>query len=223
MSSFINCLKRTPSGGVTNPWYEWDENFDASAQSPVIRRRHLTRYLSMRKGARFLLLGEALGFQGGRFTGIAMTSERIILGKLAARGILPGHVLGEMSGTRTSRIDAKPDGYTEPTASIVWPQVIESRIDTSDIIFWNAFPWHPFDPRGGPLTNRKPSRSEVEEGGRVLAVLLRQHSVETVIAMGKTAKGILEQAGIPAKEVRHPARGGATEFRRQFSAILSGT
>jgi hypothetical protein len=223
MSSFTNYLKRESSEGVTNPWYEWDKDFDASAESPAIRRRQLARYLSMRKGARFLLLGEALGFQGGRFTGIAMTSERIILGKLADRGILPRHVLGETPGVRTSRTDAKLDGYTEPTASIVWPQVIDSRIDTSDIIFWNAFPWHPYDPRGGPLTNRKPSRQEVEEGGRVLDVLLRQHSIATVIAMGKTAKGILEEAGIPATEVRHPARGGATEFRRQFSAILSDT
>ena len=62
-----------------------ENDFDISS----LRRRlnNLNCYLSERHNAKYLLAGEALGYRGGHFSGIPMTSERIILGHKSDKGI----------------------------------------------------------------------------------------------------------------------------------------
>lgn len=50
--------------------------------------------------ARYLLVAEAIGYMGGKFTGIALTSERILLGK--HNDIKPNVILQNVLGVRTS-------------------------------------------------------------------------------------------------------------------------
>ena len=70
---FIEKLTDYHHPDVFNPWADYDPDYDvASARS--IRRKQLARYLIHRiENARILLIAEACGYQGGRFTGIAMT------------------------------------------------------------------------------------------------------------------------------------------------------
>src|SRR5262252_6755939 len=100
IKNFIRMLRQSPLGAVFNPWWQIDEENDISSRSPAIRRKHLTLYLSERLGnARVAIVGEALGYRGGHFSGIPMTSERMLLGKapkpVAAlyerRNLLPDH------------------------------------------------------------------------------------------------------------------------------------
>ena len=76
IENLIRSLKSSPKkSGIFNPWWESDKDHDISSQAPAIRRRQLFHYLSERAGqAKYLLLGEAIGYQGGHFTGIPMTS-----------------------------------------------------------------------------------------------------------------------------------------------------
>src|SRR5215469_10596455 len=79
---FIRLLKRSPAGAVFNPWWEVDGQNDIGRIAPIVRRRQLSAYLQQRLGhAKIAIIGEALGYRGGHFTGIPMTSERILLGK----------------------------------------------------------------------------------------------------------------------------------------------
>ena len=81
LDKFPRLLKASPSGAVFNPWWQIDEENDIGRRSPAIRRKHLDVYFHERHGkARLAIVGEALGYRGGHFSGIPMTSERMLLG-----------------------------------------------------------------------------------------------------------------------------------------------
>src|SRR3982751_4493300 len=82
VGKFLRLLKASPSGAVFNPWWEIDQENDVGPHSPAIRRQHMAVYFCERLSkARLAIVGEALGYRGGQFSGIPMTSERMLLGK----------------------------------------------------------------------------------------------------------------------------------------------
>jgi hypothetical protein len=219
MDKFFNSLKRKKTPGIFNPWFERDPANDALATAPQLRLDNLKQYLAERQNAQYLLLAEAVGYQGGHFTGIPMTSERIILGNKSDAGILPEHVCNEALH-RTSNTEIYPDGFNEPTATIVWQKLNSENLDTRNFVLWNAFPWHPYKRDKGLLTNRTPSNSEMLKGLSVLNNLLEAFNFKTIIALGNKAHATLKRLNIKTKKVRHPAMGGADLFREQFVEIL---
>jgi len=219
---FIRRLKQSPAGnGVFNPWYDCDPENDCDRRGPKIRRQQLAAYLMERIGrCSTVLVGEALGYQGGHFTGIAMTSERILLGGQANRGISPQHVFTSVEPQRTSSPVIKSLGFTEPTATIVWGHLANAGLDARQFIFWNAFPWHPFKPDTGMLSNRTPTDTELNAGLGILEHLLALTGQVKIIAVGEKSKAMMQQAGIEATTVRHPANGGASKFKLQFQKAI---
>ena len=216
MDNFFNSLQEIKSENVFNPWFSNDLDNDINSDAPHIRSLQLRQYLSERKKAKYILIAEALGYQGGHFTGIPMTSERILLGKMSRKSISPQHVFTGIEPERTSKPSVKVDGFTEPTATIVWERLIKSGFDMNDFIFWNAFPWHPYKPEKGLLSNRTPSDEEFKKGKVVIKELLKATNVSRIIAVGEKAKIQLGDMGITAPVVRHPANGGAGKFREQI-------
>lgn len=210
----------SPTGeAVFNPWRDRDPQHDCRADTADIRLQHLRIYLSERGGASVLLLGEALGYQGGHFSGIPMTSERLLLGHLRSKGLDPAMVLNA-SAQRTSLESVKPLGFTEPTATVVWGTMRETGIDPRQVVLWNAFPWHPYQPSKGLLSNRTPSDTEMAQGREALGVMLELFPAAKVVAMGRKAARLLQDIGMTAPVVRHPANGGAGLFREQFARAV---
>jgi hypothetical protein len=179
LDDFLRLLKRSPSGAVFNPWWQVDEQNDIGPNAPAIRRKQLRAYLQQRLGkARLAIIGEALGYRGGHFTGIPMTSERILLGKqkhvaaaLSERRTLQqgtrnrGHpdkselqIIASIKPHRTSKPRGCPDGFSEPTATIVWGTLLKLDLHPEQFVLWNAFPWHSFDWHRGMLSNRMPNK-----------------------------------------------------------------
>src|SRR6202030_1927572 len=73
LDNFVRLLKASPSGAVFNPWWEVDDENDIGPHSPAIRRKHLAVYFGERLDkARLAIVGEALGYRGGHFSGIPM-------------------------------------------------------------------------------------------------------------------------------------------------------
>jgi uracil-DNA glycosylase len=239
LDKFLQRLKASPSGAVFNPWWEIDQANDIGPHAPAIRRKQLTVYFRERLGhARVAVVGEALGYRGGHFSGIPMTSERILLGRHAdivaalsqrrRRGACSSHggqrvplqIISSIKPRRTSKAEICPNGFSEPTATIVWGALLKAGALPDEFVLWNAFPWHSFDPRRGLLSNRMPNKLEQVSGRRVLKDFLDLFSCEQIVALGKIAGTQLEQLGVNARCVRHPASGGAKLFRQQIAKIV---
>lgn len=215
-------LKEKPRlKAVFNPWRDVDAENDRDSRAPGIRTKHLRHYLSSRIGkARYLLIGEALGYQGGHFSGIPMTSERILLGYKEGEGISPFHVLPGFKPRQTSKPEIMPQGFSEPTATIVWGTLLKAGIMPSTFVLWNVFPWHPYNVKKRILSNRRPLNDELQCGYPVLRKFLGLFPERKVIALGKISAGTFRELGIPYSEVRHPANAGAREFRAKIKRLL---
>ena len=222
--SFVRALKKSPqTAGVFNPWYDSDPDNDLALKGPQIRRAHLRYYLEQRlASARFLLIAEAIGYQGGHFSGMAMTSERLLLGYQTDRQIYPHSVFKGPSPRRSSDPAIQPKGFVEPTATIVWGSLLNAGVDPYEFVLWNAFPWHPYKPghSKGMLTNRTPTPGEMEAAQPTLEQFMALFPRCSIIAIGKKCTASMEAMGMDCRTVRHPANGGATAFREQALAIF---
>ncbi|HTQ80866.1 MAG TPA: uracil-DNA glycosylase [Thermoanaerobaculia bacterium] len=192
---------------MVNPYREAHPELDGP-RAARRRRENLEAYLDRVGRPRLILLGEALGFRGGRFSGIAFTSERQLAGGEPRR--LP------WAGPPFQSTSTHPDLWLEPSGSIVWDAL---GGDPRGVLLWNTFPWHPYG-HSGPLSNRTPERRLVTGNLHVLERLLAETRGAQVAAVGRTAQAALALLGVEAPALRHPAHGGAEIFRRQLRPLL---
>jgi uracil-DNA glycosylase len=198
---------RAPCGSdCFNPWTDTDAGSDpASQDAPAGRLARLRAHLDC--DARLVLVGEAAGYQGCHVSGIAFTSERLIL-----EGAIPRVHASARLSTR-----ARP--WSEPSATTVWGTLHELGLAESTVL-WNCFPWHPHRP-GVLQSNRTPTKSELAQGARILQLLLALHPRARVVAVGRLAHAGLASLGCAAPCVRHPSMGGATAFREGLRELGS--
>jgi uracil-DNA glycosylase len=221
IEKFIQLLRASPSGAVFNPWWQVDEENDVGRSAPRIRREQLRAYFCARlRKARLAVIGEALGYRGGHFTGIPMTSERILLGRNEKVDVEATRFFSDIHPRRTSKRQICPDGFSEPTATIVWSSLLRLGLSPEQFVLWNAFPWHSFDSRCGMFSNRKPNQQELSTGAPLLMAFLKLFRCNEIIALGRIAAAQLEELNISAHYVRHPASGGAKLFRQQIAKTV---
>jgi len=221
IDDFLRLLKNSPSGAVFNPWWQVDEQNDVGHNAPAIRRNQLRAYLEERLGkSTVAIIGEALGYRGGHFSGIPMTSERMLLGKKKESGIHPEQVFSSIQARRTSKPRKCADGFSEPTATIVWSTLLTLGLKPEQFVLWNAFPWHSFDPGRGMLSNRMPKKFERSAGLSVLKAFLDLFPCNEIVALGTVAASQLKELNVESRGVRHPASGGAKLFRQQIAKIV---
>jgi hypothetical protein len=209
----LEALLRGPRGeapAVVNPYRAQVAGFD-SAGAARQRRRNLEAYLALVGMPRWLLIGEALGYRGGRFSGIAFTSERQLSGG-------PKHRLPWAASPPFAATSSNPALWLEPSGTVVWGALAGRP---QGVLLWNAFPWHPAG-RAGGLSNRRPEARMVAANLHVLELLLDAAGAARLLAVGRTAEAALARLGVEARALRHPAYGGASLFRRQLAARLVG-
>ena len=135
---------------------------------------------------------------------------------------LEGHVsasvllVAEAPGYRGTRISGIPltserqlagTGPAEATATVVHATLRELGL-VDDVLLWNVVPTHP----GAERSNRRPTRTEIEAGLPFARELARGR---TVVPVGRIA-----QAALGGTYVRHPAHGGAAEFRHGIASVF---
>jgi len=167
--------------------------------APAIRLANLRAYLDERRGADVVCLGEAGGYQGMRWSGIAFTSERDLL-----RWGDPYAV------TCAARC------WSEPSGTIVHKVLAELGAERR-VILWNTVPTHPHRP-GEPLSNRRPTAAEIDQGAPLAMRLIELVQPRIVVAVGRIAESVLPPG---TAYVRHPANAGGPAFREGMRAILA--
>ncbi|HXU30712.1 MAG TPA: uracil-DNA glycosylase [Thermoanaerobaculia bacterium] len=202
------------SSGIANPYRDEDGDLDRSGAAKL-RRKNLRIYLERVGVPRLVLLGEAIGYRGGRFSGIPFTSERQIAGEGEER--LPWTLRAGFKAT-----SRHPSLWLEPSGTIVWSALAALPDAPRGVLLWNAFPWHP-QGAAGALSNRTPERAMLRENLHILETLLSLLPAGArIAAVGRTAEVALGLLGATAVPLRHPAHGGATRFRSQLGELISG-
>jgi hypothetical protein len=182
--------------GVFNQYRDVQPSLDQPGGAEI-RCQNLRSYLSAFSRARFVLVGEAAGYAGCRFSGIPFTSEAQLVGSEALDWAVGCDV------ARSSSADAP---WRERSATIVW-EAIGGR---KDCLLWNAFPWHPYD--GSQLLSNRPPGPDLRGGLEALRCLLSLVPRAVPCAVGRVAQRALATLGVRAPYIRHPSRGGKPKF-----------
>jgi hypothetical protein len=197
MERLLADLSRATIGATFNQFREVGP--DDLPDAPAIRLANLRHYLEERDQADVVAVGEAAGYQGMRWSGIAFTSEFDLLRW--------GHPY-----RRSSR---RPRPWKEPSGTIVHG-VLEDMGAERRVILWNTVPTHPHL-ADKPLSNRRPTRPEVAAGLTYVQRLIDIVQPRLLVGVGRIAA---ETLGSRAVYVRHPAQSGATAFRAGMRALL---
>ncbi|MBB5017247.1 hypothetical protein HNQ59_000509 [Chitinivorax tropicus] len=189
-----------------NPWRTKCEEFDTTEDAPQQKAARLAKHLD-NPGAKIILLGEAAGYQGCRYSGITFTSEKLLLAGSIPRLPQP-----------TQRLTTRHLPFCEPSATIVWGALYQLGLEEQTIL-WNTLPFHPH--KGTALSNRTPTTSEIKLGAGYLQMLLDSFGKDILlIAVGNKAQQALNLISVtPFATVRHPAMGGANQFRAGMQQI----
>lgn len=190
-------LSQATIGTTFNPFREAGP--DDVPDAPAIRLANLRHYLMERAGADTIAVGEAAGYQGMRWSGIAFTSEFDLL----------------RWGDPYRRSSRRPRPWKEPSGTIVHGLLEELGAERR-VILWNTVPTHPCL-EGQPLSNRRPKRPEIAAGLIYVERLIDILRPGVVVGVGRIAA---EMLGSRAVYVRHPAQSGATAFRLGMRALL---
>ena len=176
-----------------------DTGPDDLPDAPAIRLANLRYYLAERREADVVAVGEAAGYQGMRWSGIAFTSEFDLL----------------RWGDPYRRSSRRPRPWKEPSGTIVHG-VLEELGAERRVILWNTVPTHPHL-AGKPLSNRGPIREEIAAGRVLVERLVEIVQPRVLVGVGRIACEALPEA----QYVRHPAQSGATAFRLGMRAVLA--
>jgi uracil-DNA glycosylase len=172
---------------------------DDVPDAPTIRLANLRQYLEQRQDAEVIAVGEAAGYQGMRWSGIAFTSEFDLL----------------RWGDPFRRSSRRARPWKEPSGTIVHG-VLDELDAERRVILWNTVPTHPHLP-GKPLSNRRPTRGETAQGLAYARRLVEIMQPRLLVGVGRIATEALDERAL---YVRHPAQSGATAFRLGMRAAL---
>lgn len=206
MSLAARLVETLPSGlpGLFNPWRD-NCPHETAGDGPAARLERLACHLDCEPA--FILVGEAPGYQGCRYSGIAFTSERLLIAGEIPR--IPA---------LTNRLSTRVLPFSEPSATIVWKTLYSLGIAERTLL-WNALQLHPHRP-GQLWSNRTPTPRELDYGAPALRTLIAAFPCARVVAVGKKAEQLMMSMGVTASAyVRHPANGGATAFAAGMAAL----
>lgn len=205
LKNFINKLSKTKTSKNAFNMYA-----DPVPANETRRNNLLLYFLQMaERKPETMLVGEAPGYQGCRWTGVSFCSEHIIL-----NGIPEIEMFGRKRGYKKTNENEKV--WKEPSATIVWGAL--KAVKNLPLI-WASYPFHPHLPNKS-LTNRAPTSQELKIGESFIKDLVDIFQIKNIIAVGNKAEVTLKNLGFNTPKIRHPAHGGKNLFAQGVSKYL---
>lgn len=208
IDNFINYLTEFPTSDSRSL-----NLYNGNYKEAEMRRENLRFYLYKMKELKptRIFIGEAPGHNGCFITGVPFTDELTINTNSFFNGNIKtpiGHCL-----------------HKEKTASVIWECL--SIIPQEDYpLMWNIYPFHPSFVDSCRLLpeerkNRTPSGQECNAGIQILERLLTLFDIKQFYAVGCISRDKLKSKYRDIQYLRHPSRGGANIFRKQFNDIYN--
>ena len=196
-------LSQPSSPSLFNQYRDCDPAVDLP-DAAAIRMENLVSYLAeASRTAQVLIVGEAAGPWGCRFSGVPFAGERQLLDPLFP-----------YAGRRSSKTGPPNVSRTALTFWEVMPPYHKQ------ILVWDAFPLHPHQ-SGNPLSVRNPTKTEVAHYSTALRALKNYVNPRRIVAVGRMAHKELASIGEASTYVRHPSRGGSIRFVAEMRRIFS--
>ena len=184
---------------IFNPWADFDENDIEKANE--VRCQNLESYLINIENPKYILIAESPS-KGARYTGIAMTSEKVI-----KEYKLP---------FQYTSANYKRYKKGESTANKVWNEIHKSD---NNFAFWNAFAFNIHMQRNKWFET--PLKEELIQNKQILNEFINLYPNARIIALGTTAELALNIIGINNIEcVRHPSNDYKKLFPKQIIKYL---
>ena len=181
---------------------------DASA----IQIQNLRQYMAeATETASILLVGEAAGPWGCRFSGVPFTGERQLLDPSFP---LRGERSSKATPSRPTKVDPP---FISRSSETFWGIM---RPYHGRFLVWDALPLHSHEP-DDVLTVRNPTKNEVSHFGEALRLIKTYMKPAHIVAVGKKAFEELEALGEASIYVRHPSRGGKAEFTAGIQEVFT--
>ena len=201
IEKLLNFNKSIFARNIFNPWSEFDES-DISPDAPKYRTQNLKNYLLNHKNASYVLIAESPS-TGARYSGIAMTSEKVI----NTNGL----------NYKYSSLKSKNGKYVyELTAKKVWDEILSNK---ENFVMWNAFAFNIHEKEGRWFEN--PTQEELEQNLDILNCFLSLFKNAKIITVGNTAKNALKILNFKNFEsIRHPSNDFKKEFPQQFKKYI---
>ncbi len=204
---FVDSLSRTDTAPTLfNPFNQLCPIHDRR-DAQLIRQRNLSKLLHAHQqlNTSMLWVFEAPSYLGARRSGAPFVNEDMFTEVEECLGM-------EASFEKATTGEAA----TALTTRLTWN--LARDLDLKPLI-WEALPFHPHY-SGAPLTNRRPTSAEVGLYKHFLLELLNIFSPDQVFAVGRVAERALQSCGVQAAYIRHPAQGGAAQFRQQMWSYI---
>lgn len=210
---FQSVTQSSGQSGLFNQYAESDRDLDIAAAAEIRRNNLLSYIAGFVTVPRILVLGEAPGYDGCRFSGVPFTSEYELL----------NHDFWKNRPILQSSVRA--GGHTERSARVVWELMgpVMERV-----FMWNVVPHHPWKRSVRPrrkFNNRTPTLPERERFTSVLAQLVELLQPLCVLPFGKHAlnatREILPQVLTIALQHPSPRHGGEAIFRKQMPDVIA--
>jgi len=209
--SLAGILTVAPSTEVVfNQYRDCNDQVDLP-DGATIRTMNLRRYMAeATENASILVVGEAAGPWGCRFSGVPFTGERQLLDPS-----FPIH--GERSSkTNPDHTTKVTPPFISPSAKIFWEVMLPYY---GRFLLWDAFPFHSHKPQNF-LTVRNPTKSEVSIFGEALRLIKSYMKPINIVSVGKKAFEELDSLGEHSIYVRHPSQGGKAKFTSGMQNIF---